>query len=337
MKVTAVAPANIAFIKYWGKKNAELRLPLNSSISMNLSNCQTITTVEFSDDLKEDYFEFIPDNHRKKTLERNFAINDKEKLRAIKHLDRIRKLAGIKVFAKVVSRNNFPKSSGIASSASGFAALTVAGCAAADVDLPERELTVLARAGSGSACRSIPDGFVEWQEGDTGETSYAFSLHKASHWDLRDIILLVSENNKKISSAKGMENVWSSPLMEKRLAKIEERIKKVTKALKNKNFHLLGLTIEEEANEMHAVMESQNTPLFYRTKKTMEIINAVQKWREEGLMVFFTIDAGPNVHLICQGKDETKVISKIKEFDKGLKLIINKPSTGARIINKHLF
>lgn len=344
MKATAIAPANIALIKYWGKKDEELRLPLNSSISMNLSNCLTTTTVEFSPAYKKDTF-FLSDNSK----------SDKEKNRVFKHLDRIRKLTKISLKAKVVTKNNFPSSSGIASSASGFAALTVAACAAAGLQLPElfynfsaralklsktiteKELTILARIGSGSACRSIPDGFVEWSTGDTSENSYAYSLYPETYWDLRDIILIVSNTEKKIGSSKGMESVWSSPLMQERLKTEDVRLKKMKNALQGKDFSLLGETMEADCLSMHAVMQTQNPPLFYWTKETLEIIKVVYKKRESGLPVFFTIDAGPNVHLFCEGKLEKEVVNKFKSL-KGVKsLIINKLAVGARLSEKELF
>lgn len=148
MKSTAVAPANIAFIKYWGKADEEPRLPLNASLSMNLSACTTTTTVEFSP-------EFIDDQ-----VSEGF-----DKKRIITHIDRLRKAAGIGLRATISTKNSFPTSSGVASSASGFAALTVAAAAALSLELTEKELTLFARLGSGSACRSIPDGFVEWKKG----------------------------------------------------------------------------------------------------------------------------------------------------------------------------
>src|SRR3989344_8520297 len=150
MKAKAVAPSNIAFVKYWGRKDETLRLPENGSISMNLSGLQTTTIVEFSDKLEEDE---IIINGVKEDLENN---------RAVKHLDRVRGLANIKTKAKVVTENNFPTGTGLSSSASGFAALTLAAAVAAGLKLSEKELSILARQGSGSACRSIPDGFVEW-------------------------------------------------------------------------------------------------------------------------------------------------------------------------------
>jgi len=166
-KATAIAPANIAFIKYWGKKDERLRLPMNSSVSMNLSNVFTKTTVKLLPHLKRDEIVFLGEKTTKK-----------EEKRAIKHLERIRKKARIKTKAKVVTRNNFPKATGLASSAAGFAALTLAGTAAAGLKLSKKELSILARLGSGSACRSIPDGFVEWKKGTSSLTSYARMLFR---------------------------------------------------------------------------------------------------------------------------------------------------------------
>jgi len=160
MKATAKAPANIASIKYWGRKDEKLRLPANDSISMNLSEVFTITTVEFSESYKKDEVKLVG-----KKLDR------KEEKRIIDHLDRVRNLAKIKTFAKVVTKNNFPTGTGIASSASGFAALTVAAVKASGLEFSERQLSILARQGSGSACRSIPDGFVELKSGSSSDSS----------------------------------------------------------------------------------------------------------------------------------------------------------------------
>src|SRR6266700_2397986 len=184
MKATAVAPSNIAFIKYWGKKDEVLRLPENGSISMNLSNLLTTTTVEFNELFKNDS---ITLNGKKESPKNN---------RAIKHIDRIRKLAKITTKVKIVTENNFPTGTGLSSSASGFAALTVAGAVVAGLDLSEKELSILARQGSGSACRSIPDGFVEWFDGETSEAAYAASLYKPDYWDISDVVAVVNVGPK---------------------------------------------------------------------------------------------------------------------------------------------
>ena len=302
MKATAVAPANIAFIKYWGRKDAKLRIPSNPSISMNLSACITKTTVEFSKNFKKD------------TVTKGF--NEK---RIIAHIDRIRNIANTKIRAKITTNNSFPTSAGIASSASGFAALTVAAVAALDLKLSEKELSALARLGSGSACRSIPDGYVKW------EGEYAYSLYPHDYWDLRDILVIVESKGKEISSSKGHNAAHSSPFFTKRLAMIPKRIKRIEKALKEKNFPELGNVIEEDCLDMHHVMQTQTPPLFYWNEKTQQVIKQVKR---SGLPVYFTIDAGPNVHLICEAKNEKKLVENLK----GWNIIINKPVRGAHII-----
>jgi len=326
MKKTATAPANIAFIKYWGKTNENLRLPANSSISMNLDKCTTTTTVEFNPKYKTDSFNFLGEK-----------ITQKEIKRVIKHLSRIRKLAKLNLKAKIVTQNSFPKSSGIASSASGFAALTLAATSAAGLKLSQKELSILARLGSGSACRSIPDGFCQWKKGNSSNSSYARSLYPADYWHIRNILLITSSSIKKTSSPKGMSNAASSPLFKNRLKTVKKRHQDLKKALNNKNFKSFGQVIEYDTLNMHAVMMTQKPSLFYWNKSTFNIIQNVLSWRNKGLSVYFTIDAGPNVHLIYLAKDEKKVYNKAKTIKGIKKIIINKPTQGAKIINNHLF
>lgn len=314
MKATAIAPANIAFIKYWGKKDTKLKIPYNPSISMNLSACTTITTVEFSKNYSSD------------TVSEGFNTN-----RVIEHIDRLRLIAGTNDRAHIATKNNFPASSGIASSASGFAALTIAASAALNLNLSERELTALARLGSGSASRSIPDGFVKWD----GE--FAHSLYPTDYWDIRDIVVVVENNVKKISSSAGHETVKTSPFFNKRLEALPDRIQKIEAALGEKNFIRLGEIIEEDCLDMHHVMQTQISPLFYWNDATKRIMEAVRGWRKNGLSVYFTIDAGPNVHIICEGINEQKVLDAVKSISGVEEIILNKPSKGAQIISTHLF
>src|SRR5262249_3166954 len=197
---SAVAPANIAFIKYWGMQDVERTLPYNSSISMNLDACLTTTTVTFDPTLMADQVTLTlygkaPELAAGRPLERVSA-----------QLGRLRALAGVDWRARVESANNFPSDAGIASSAAAFAALTLAGAAALGLDLDERELTLLTRrSGSGSACRSIPTGYVEWRvpDGPFDATawdaeSYAFSLAPPEHWALADVVAVVDAGVKKI-------------------------------------------------------------------------------------------------------------------------------------------
>ena len=204
---TASACSNIAFIKYWGNKDDALRLPLNASLSMNLAELQTETQVVWKDDLKSD------------TLILNGQpANDYALTRVQKHLDHIRARFSIKMFADVESHNNFPMGAGIASSASAFAALTVAAVAAADEECSEQELSTLARLGSGSASRSIPSGFVEWHDGDSHDASYAESFAPPTHWELVDLIAVISTDHKKTSSKEGHPTAATSDLNDARIA-----------------------------------------------------------------------------------------------------------------------
>lgn len=329
MKATAVAPSNIAFAKYWGKKDEILRIPENGSISMTLSNLVTTTTVEFSEDYEKD--EVSIDVHLKGVASEE-SIN-----RVIKHLDLIRKLAKIQTRAKVVSKNNFPTGTGLSSSASGFAALTVAASSAAGLNLPEKELSFLARQGSGSACRSIPSGFVEWVEGDTNETSFAQQIFPANYWNIADVVVIASSEKKDVATSIGQQTAKSSPFMKLRLSRMKEKNKQIKTLIKKKDFQKFGQLVEAEALELHAIMLTQTPPLIYLRQETIVLMKATQKWRSEGLPVYFTLNTGQDVHIICQGKDKEKVASLAKELSITKDVIINTPAQGAHATQKHLF
>lgn len=325
MKATAIAPSNVAFIKYWGKKDAVLRLPENGSISMNLSGLTTMTTVEFHADYREDFIEI------------NGVREGNKGSRVVLHLDRVRKSAGIKEKAKVVSVNNFPSDTGLSSSASGFAALTVAAAAAAGLKLGEKELSILARQGSGSACRSIPGGFVEWLDGVTSDTSYAVSLQPPDWWDISDVVAVVNEGKKSVSTTKGMELAFSSPFFRVRLARIKEKLMKAKELLAEKRFVPFGELIETEALEMHAVMLTSTPSLMYWTPGTLRIMKSVKKWRDGGLPVYFTINTGQDIHLLCESKTVDALKKKLADVEGVQNVIVNTPARGAHLIQDHLF
>lgn len=325
MKATAIAPASIALIKYWGRKDEVLRLPKNGSISINASNLLTTTTVEFSPSLKND--SVIIDG-------KEVA---KEVARVIKHLDRIRKIAKISDGAKVVSQNSFPSSTGLSSSSSGFAALTVAGVKAAGLNLSEKELSILARQGSGSACRSIPDGFVEWLDGNTSETSYAVSLYPPKHWDVIDIVAIVSTEKKDVSSAEGHGSAESSPFYELRQERLPKKIVALKEILAKRNFQSFGELVEAEAVEFHAITMTSQPSLLYLIPNSLRLMKQVRQWRAEGLPVYFNINTGQDVHVICEKKDAKAVQEKLKGLDFVREVIVNEPGKGARTTDKHLF
>ncbi|MDO8503779.1 MAG: diphosphomevalonate decarboxylase [bacterium] len=319
-KETAIAPSNIAFTKYWGRKDEVLRLPENGSVSMCLSNLLTTTTVEFSPKYKKD-----------EVTINGGGLELDEAERITKHLDRVRKLAGINLKAGVVSNNNFPSGTGLSSSASGFAALTLAASKAAGLDLSERDLSILARQGSGSACRSIPSGFVEWLDGNTSETSYAVQIFPPNHWAICDVVAIVSEGKKEVPTSIGQKSAQSSPFMEVRNLRMKEKNERVKKYIQEKNFQEFGELIEAEALELHAIMLTQRPPLVYWTPGTLTIMKLVPHWRALGLPVYFTINTGQDIHLICQHQDIEKVVSRLKELEEVKDIIINTPGGGTRL------
>ncbi len=325
MKATAVAPSNIAFIKYWGVRDKVLRLPVNPSISMNLSNLLTTTTVEFDSQFPEDS---ITIDDQQETGERN---------RVIVHLDRIRKLADISHKAKVISKNNFPSSTGLSSSASGFAALTVAGAMAAGLDLSKKELSILARQGSGSACRSIPDGFVEWLDGDSSETSYAVSLYRPEYWDIADVVALVSNEKKDVGSSEGHKLASTSPFFGKRLELNKQKMTQIKKYMEEKNFTAFGELVEAEALELHAIYLTSQPSLIYLLPGTLAVMRKVKRWRSEGLEVYFTLNTGQDIHLICEQKNAEKVAELASAVKEVREANINVSAKGVRLIENHLF
>jgi diphosphomevalonate decarboxylase len=285
---TALAHPNIAFIKYWGNINDSLRLPANPSLSMNLDGLKAETTVTWDDGLPAD------------TLTLNDAGQTGEPLaRVSKHLDVLRKRLGVTSRAAVVSRNNFPTGAGIASSAAAFAALTVAAVGASGQSLSERELTTLARLGSGSASRSVPGGFVEWFAGAEHETSYAQSFGAVDHWPLVDVIAVVSDGHKRVGSTAGHKSAQTSILQSARVADAEQRFETCRRAVVERDFESFAEVVERDSNLMHAVMMTSIPPLFYWEPQSLAVMARVREWRANNVPVCYTLDAGPNVHCLC--------------------------------------
>ena len=321
LKATAVACANIAFIKYWGKRDAELNLPANSSLSMNLARLTTVTTVEFSPDYDDDVV--ILDGREQQGESRQ---------RIVVHLERVRARAGLRARARVISENSFLTGAGLASSASGFAALSLAASKAAGLELSQRELSILARFGSGSACRSVPEGFTEWTAGTSSDESFAKQVAPPEHWDLRDVIAIVSRAHKRVGSTEGHALAPTSHLHQARVASAADRLAQARAALLEKDLTILGRLVEEDAISMHAVMMTSRPPIYYWLPGSIRLIHEVQNWRAEGLEVYFTFDAGPNVHLICQAADQAEVERRLKGIEGVLEVIASGPGPGARVI-----
>ncbi len=320
---TALAHANIAFIKYWGNRNAARRIPLNDSVSMNLDRCTTTTTVAFDEQLPQDQI-LIGGSEPSETV----------CARVIEHLDRVRALAKLPIKARVESQNSFPTAAGIASSASSFAALSLAATRAAGLVLTERELSMLARQGSGSACRSIPGGFVEWITSSEPNNSYAVTIAPPDYWDLRDVIAIVSTEEKKVGSTQGHAGATTSPFLPERLNALGVRLHRVRRAILARDLALLGPAIEEEAIELHFIAMTSHPPIFYWSPGMVRVIQEMQRWRSEGLPVYFTLDAGPNVHLICEAKDAERVGELARGLPEVQQVLVNAPGGAASIVNQ---
>ena len=318
---TAIAHPNIALIKYWGDFDSNLHIPASGSISMNLAELFTRTTATFDSSLPEDQIVLNSELIDGKVLERVSTF-----------LNRVRRLAGIPTFARVESKNNFPTGAGLASSASGFAALSLAASQAAGLELDEKALSRLARTGSGSACRSIPGGYVEWHSGNNDEDSYAFSIAPPNHWDIVDCVTLVSQDEKLVSSASGHSLASTSILQPSRLADAPRRLRICRKAILERDFEALAEITELDSNLMHAVMITSTPPLMYWQPATMSIMQAVQAWRGEGITVCYTIDAGPNVHVLCQAGDAEWVNDRLRQLPGVMQVLIAHPGGPARIV-----
>lgn len=300
---TAIAKSNIAFIKYWGNRNHELRLPSNGSISMNLEGLHARTTVTLDALLAKDEL-FI--NQRE--------IGGNGLARVSRMLELVRVQSREKRFMRVESENNFPAGAGIASSAAAFAALALAASAAAGLNLNERELSILARSGSGSAARSIPAGFVEWLPGERSEDSFAFSIAPPEHWNLTDCVAIVSAAHKKVGSTEGHALADSSPLQAARVADAPRRLEICRRAILQKDFEAFAEVIEHDSDMMHAVMMTSRPPLMYWQPATVGIFHAVRAWRQQSIPAAYTVDAGANVHVLCLSEYAAQVEAKLREL-----------------------
>lgn len=327
-KATAKAHSNIALIKYWGKQDEGLRLPMNASVAIGLEEAYTTTTVEFDEKLDKDEVTMIGDE-----------FNEMETTKVSEHLDRVRVIAGINAKAKVVSTNNFPKAAGMASSASGFAALTVAAAGAAELNLSEKDLSILARQGSGSASRSVPGGVSVWYTGETSEESYAEKIDFPKSWKIK-VLLVMAEGTgaKKVGSTEGMAlSKKNCPYYSTAVEEANSNLNKLEKAMAKGDWSAFGKVIEDECFRLHAICMTTTPNILYWRGVTVEVFQTLYKLREKGIEAFFTVDAGPHVHVIVKEENVEEVKMALAELS-GVKTIIETGVGGAaRLIEQHLF
>ncbi|EOB3456497.1 diphosphomevalonate decarboxylase [Enterococcus hirae] len=322
-KGKARAYTNIALIKYWGKKNESLILPMNNSLSLTLDAFYTETEVSFSEAYTED--QFYLDNQ----------LQDEKATKKISaFLDIVREKAGTTKKAKVISQNFVPTAAGLASSASGLAALAGACNEALKLGLDDQALSRLARRGSGSACRSIFGGFVEWEKGHDDQSSYAHPISSDGFEDhLAMVFLLLNEQKKDVSSRDGMRRtVETSSFYQGWLDSVEADLYQLKQAIKTKNFQLLGETMEQNGLKMHGTTLAARPPFTYWSPDSLKAMQAVRDLRNQGIPCYFTMDAGPNVKVLVQKDHLDKVKTTFSDLFSSQQVISAFAGPGMTII-----
>jgi diphosphomevalonate decarboxylase len=290
MQATVRARSNIALVKYWGKADPVLNTPAVGSISITLDGLWTDTSIHFDPTLAADRL-ILDGRERKDQL-----------ARVSRCLDLVRHKAGTTLAAEVISANNFPTGAGLASSASGFAALVGAAAAALGQDWSARELSILARQGSGSAARSIFGGYVEMYRGTAadGSDSYAEPLASPHDWPLTVFVAITESAEKAVGSGTGMTlSAESSPYYPAWVDSHPADLGIARAAIAERDFATLADVSESSCLKMHAAAMSTAPPLLYWNGATVDCLNRIRELRAAGMPVFFTIDAGPQVKAIC--------------------------------------
>ncbi len=317
----ARAYGNIALIKYWGKRDEKQVLPMNSSLSLTIECFYTETEVIFDNSSNEDYF-YLNEELQDKAATNKISV----------FLDLFRKTSNINMKAIVNSTNFVPTAAGLASSASGFAALAAAANVASGLNLEHRELSMYARQGSGSATRSIYGGFVQWQGGTSEKDSYAIPIDDAK-WDIGMVIVIVNSKEKSVSSREGMKHtVDTSPFYKIWPRSAEDDIKEIKLAIENRDFEKLGLITERNGLMMHATMLGANPPLSYWEPDSVLAMQTVRELRNEGVPCYFTMDAGPNVKILCRLSESNKIKRRLKQVFDEEQIIVTGPGPGIAVL-----
>jgi diphosphomevalonate decarboxylase len=320
---TAVAHPNIALAKYWGKQAFGHNLPAVPSLSVTLDGMATRTTVTFVEGLAAD------------ELELNGAAADEgARKRVAGLLDRVRKAASSRLHARVSSRNDFPTASGLASSASAFAALAVAAARAAGLSSTSAELSDLARCTSVSSARSVLGGFVELPRGERDDVVLpAREVAPREHWDLSVVVAVTREGPKDVGSSEGMAHTAkTSPYFGAWVERAPSVFARVKEAVLARDLERLGVAAEESALAMHAAAIAAAPAVLYWTGATVEALGEVRRLRSRGVGAYATIDAGPHVKVLCEGRDAERVAASMREVPGVLRTIITRPGGPAVVV-----
>ncbi|MFD1440652.1 diphosphomevalonate decarboxylase [Lacticaseibacillus hegangensis] len=318
MTTTARAHTNIALIKYWGKRNANLILPYTSSVSLTLDDFYTDTTVAFDSDLTADTF--VLDG------------NPQPAPKVSAFLDLVRAQAKLNQFARVTSVNHVPTAAGLASSASAYAALALAASRDAGLSLSSLELSRLARRGSGSASRSIFGGLAIWHRGEDDLTSFAEALPE-TRLPLRMVVVMVDAGPKPVSSRQLMANtVATSPYFSAWVENNEQAAGEMVNALATADFTRVGELTEQSSARMHAAIFASAPAFTYFQPATLQVWHAVQTMRAQGIPAYATMDAGPNVKILTLAPAVEAVKAALPEFQD--RLLVAGPGPATKVLEE---
>lgn len=320
MKATAVARSNIALAKYWGKRDVPGNVPATPSLSVTLAGLSTRTTVAFDERGTDDVF-----------VLGGVEVTGEPRARVIAVLDEVRRLAGVAHRARVDSANDFPTASGLASSASGFAALVHAAAAAAGVELSLAATSRMARRASASAARSVRGGFVSLGTGqDEADDPAAEVVAPETHWDLSVVVAAVTLDPKGTSSTTGMRHCRdTSPYYSAWLADAPKVFAEVRRAVLARDLEALGVAAEASALRMHACMMASAPALLYFQAATMTLLSEVRALRARGVGAWATIDAGPHVKVLVARADEARVAAALAPH--AARVIVAHPGPGVEL------
>ncbi len=338
-KFTVRSPSNIAFIKYWGAEDLARAIPANPSLSMTLRSCYSRSTVEWLDqEAGEHEIRWRSPGGDLEAAPPAFA----SRVRA--HFDVLRDWAKCGGRFRLATENSFPAAAGMASSASGFSARTLATLGALGLEASAAEQSVLARrSGSGSAARSVLGGYVEWPADvdapadAEGVRCYARQVAGADHWDLRNVIAVVERGAKSTSSLDGHRRARTSPYWPTRQSQLPGRLEAVREAIAARDLERLGTVVEAEAIDLHCIAMTSEPPIFYWRPATLAVLAAVRAMRRDGVAAFGTMDAGANVHVICSPESEREVAARLGRLDVELSLIHDGVGIGPVVEDEHLF
>ncbi|MEW4620682.1 diphosphomevalonate decarboxylase [Corynebacterium amycolatum] len=320
---TAVAHPNIALIKYWGKRDEAVQLPATGSLSLTLGIAPTTTTVSLIDD---------PSVTADSGTLNGQEMVGKDLSRVQKFLDLVRERAGSTSFAEVTSTNEIPTGAGLASSASGFGALALAAAKAYGLDYTPEQLSALARRGSGSACRSIFGGLVEWLPGDDDASSHAVALPD-SGLDLSLVVAVLAPGRKKIDSRAAMRRtVETSPFFPAWVEQVPRDIEDMKAAIAAADFTAVGELAEANAMRMHATMLGALPPVRYWNPDSVAALNLVATLRDEGTECYATMDAGPNVKVLCRSGDAETIADRFRAEFEDIGVLVSGSGPGAYLV-----